>query len=132
MDGSLTRSGFSLAEVLVALGLFAVIALGIVAVVLSNLRLNRQGDKLTLATQMARTLLETTKSRTYANITVGTWDGTTPANPTTGFPPAPYPGSGDYRIQVVAADYSPATRSVQVDVSWGTQAKVRLYTLVHQ
>jgi Tfp pilus assembly protein PilV len=122
----------SLAEVLVALGLFAMIALGIVAVVLSNLRLNRQGDKMTLATQMARTLLETTKSRTYANITVGTYDGSTPANPTTGFPPPPYPGNAEFRMKVVAADYSPAARSVQVDVSWGTPASVRLYTLVHQ
>lgn len=112
------------------------IAMGIVMTVLSNMKLNRQGDDLSAATQLARAVLENTRSRTYANITVGTFDGTlsvpTPPNATTGFPPSPYPGTGKFKMRVVSTDFAPAARSVQVDVFWGARSNIRLFTLIHQ
>lgn len=139
MDGSIIRRGLTLAEVLVAIGLFAAVALALGSLVISGLKLNRQGGDMSLATEFGREFLETVKQRGYPMISNGTFDGRLPTPPppivATGFPPAPYPfpaSNPKYRLVVVGGDFSPGVKSVQVDVWYSPRSRVRLYTLVHQ
>lgn len=130
------KLGLTLAEVLLAFGLFTVVILGFSVVILSGMRLNLQGDKMSQGTQIARTVMENAKKKGYANIATGLYDGRlatpTPPDASTGFPPSPYPKQGDYQIVVQVIDYSPTVRSVKVDVYWSAASKVSLYSLVHQ
>lgn len=141
MDGPIARRGLTLAEILIAIGLFAAVTLALGSLVISGLKLNRQGGEMSLATEFGREFLETVKQRGYPMISNGTFDGrlATPTPPVvaTGFPPAPYPfpispSNSKYRLVVVAGDFSPGVKSVQVDVWYAARSKIRLYTLVHQ
>lgn len=142
MDGPIARPvgkrivGLTVAEVLLALGLFTIVVLGFSVVILSGMRLNLQGDKMSQGTQIARSVMENAKKKGYANIATGLFDGrlATPTAPdvATGFPPSPYPKQGDYQVVVQVSDISPSSRSVKVDVYWSAVSKVTLYSMVHQ
>lgn len=134
MDGALTRRGLSLAELILALGLFVTAALLVFSLLFSSLKMNRQGEQITEGTQLARQLLETVKQKGYSQIAVGTYDGRlgTPVDAATGFPPAPYPTRGRYQFQVQARQVTVGVVSVQVEVYWASGGPLRFYTLIHQ
>ncbi|MGE0490199.1 MAG: prepilin-type N-terminal cleavage/methylation domain-containing protein [Vulcanimicrobiota bacterium] len=138
MDGALNRRGFTLFEIMIAVGLLAVVVVVLVGVFLSGVKLARESTAVTAATELGRQFLETVEQGGYDQMAVGTFDGSVPNLPdaATGFPPAPYPGASQDReqfvLKVTCADHTTNTRSVEVEVSWRNDRRVRFKTLVHQ
>lgn len=132
------HSALTLAEVIVALGVIALVTLSLLAAFMGGYRVMQQSTQLTMATDTAREFLETTKSLGYDQTAVGTYDGRIPAAPdtSTGFPPAPYPvtqrDAADYTLLVTCTQHTPTTRLVTVRVFWGTDHKTEIATMLHR
>ncbi len=112
--------------------------LSVMMVFAQSMKLLRSSNQVTAATDIARELIENVRANGYALITPGTYDGRlavpTPPDPTTNFPPAPYPETfrnGERYLVVVEADPAglpPNTISVKVDVYWSDNGKATLQT----
>ncbi len=132
------RRGVTLLEIMLAVGIVAVAILALQAVFLNGLRQMAEAARITAATDVGRSFMESVKKAGYSTTAVGTFDGSVPDTPdaATGFPPPPYPkaplNGQEFYLVVSCADYAPGLRSVRVDVHWTKQRKIRLMTLVRQ
>jgi type II secretory pathway pseudopilin PulG len=116
-----TLRGFTLTEVLLALGLITVALLALVGVLALSLRSSTQNRQATQAAQLAQQLFE--EIRREGNCPSATVDYTgQPA--VDGFPPAPYPGvqveDTEYRLVVHGEPVGGRTGlyAVKVNVLW--------------
>lgn len=134
---SVHRTAYSLMEVILAIGLLGVALLSLVALFSSGMRLKTRLTQVTVATELARTTLERTKSLGYAALPANGsyFDGTffTPQT-ASGFPPSPYPAqiinSREYVVHVWVVEEVGRSRlkNVIVEVAWDSDAKVTLST----
>lgn len=123
---------------MVALALLGVVALGLLAAFTSGLKLMQQSTNLTMATDLAREMLEDIKADGFQKTALGDFDGRagTPIDSVTGFPTAPYPtgrrNNQEYSLRVTCSEVSPTTRLVVVRVLWGRTHHTSLSTMVHR
>ncbi|MCA9796857.1 MAG: prepilin-type N-terminal cleavage/methylation domain-containing protein [Candidatus Eremiobacteraeota bacterium] len=138
----MTRKGFSLVEILLALALVAVAILGIVGAFIAGVRMMGRSNELTQATEEGRQVLERIKLNVAAGgldyLPTGTYlfDGATPDPPQGAaplvFPPDPYPGDGRYVIRVSGRELTTDLREVSVEVRWGETGRTLLVTRMHR
>lgn len=132
----MNRRAFSLAELILALGLAALATLTLVAVLLGGLRLMGRSSDVNDATSVARELMENIRSGNYAHpLANETFDGRAndPANG--GFPPAPYPGRDlhqRYFCRVTTRLLDTRRCLVQVEVTGSSGGRVQLESIVLQ
>jgi type II secretory pathway pseudopilin PulG len=124
-------------EVMLAIGLLAVAILSLVALFSSGMRLKTRLSQVTVASELARTTLERTKSMGFSALPpVGSvFDGQIYTPQTAqGFPPSPYPSqiidSREYIVTVRVEEVvgRPRLRTVIVEVSWADRSQVTLST----
>lgn len=131
-------SAVSLAEVMLALSLLAIAALGLLATFFSGTRMMEQSKDVAMATDVGREFLENIKAQGYDKTAVGTFDGTNPDLPdtTTGFPPHPYPNTrrnGEvYTLTVECTQQAPTTRMLRVTIAWEGRHRTELATMLHR
>jgi hypothetical protein len=125
----------TIAEVVLAIGLTAGVLILTAVVMASGLRWLDQTRQTTVAQAAARDLLERVKEEGVSGLPAdATYDGRVPTARTGTFPPPPYPGfSSDqtYHLLVSLSTVKPGLRSIQVDVLWGHNHKVRFETFLH-
>lgn len=144
------RSGYSVLEALVAMGLLAVAALALLTVFIGGLKMMQRSNEMAAANDVARTVLEAIK-RDYALhsdllFPSGEYkfDGRLPdppldddlIDPPPPFPPQPYPSSKingiDYAVVVSGKPEAPRLSRVRVEVYWGNESQpIILETLIH-
>lgn len=100
--------GFSVVEILIAIGLFGLIAPSISLAVVSINRINDRASDLTLANSLAENKLETLRSQGYNSLTDGTvsFTGELPDTFTA-------PRSADYTVSSPTAGLKEITLSIQ-------------------
>ncbi len=139
------RTGFSLLEVTLALGILTVALLATLQVFLSGSQMVAQSTQVTTAGELARELLDRCAAIGYAlvppNSTVFDGTATTPTLPdANGFPPAPYPEAvvegTTYRFRVTTDNLAVlgATnepRAIFVEVFWGRNHQASFETYLH-
>jgi type II secretion system protein I len=106
-----SRNGFTLLEILVALGLFAIALASLPALLITTVQANARATRITEATDLAQDKLEAMRNTPYASLTSGT-DQVTLKGST-----KPY-----VRSWVVTAGPTGTTRNVVVKVAWTDQA----------
>ncbi len=85
------EAGLTLMEVVLCLGLFAIVIVALFTVISGGIGMQRKAEVIELASSVARQQIEALKAEP-AIIEEGTFDGRLPDPATsTGFPPAPYP-----------------------------------------
>ena len=125
--------GLSLIEVLVAMGLVASAVLALVSVYLGGIKLSRKSEKILLATETAKAMLEVVREKGFDAIPAETKIFRGQENdPRTeqGFPPDPYPAEGDFFITVETRERESNLRSVTVKVIYDGKSSVSLQTYV--
>lgn len=120
---------------MLALGLVPIFVLSLFFLFSRGLRLQKQADDLTRASETARLQLEAIRQFPYGRLpAAGVFDGRlgTPRNGD-GFPPAPYPSfDQDGRTYTVRVEVAPgAARGVRVDVFWSGNHSTMLETLLN-
>jgi type II secretory pathway pseudopilin PulG len=137
--GSEDDRAYSLMEVILGIGLMGVALLSLVALLSSGLRLKTRLTQVTVATELARTTLERTKSLGFAALPISGsfFDGSVYTPQTgSGFPPSPYPAqvidSRQYVVNVWVNEVVGRARlkNIIVQVSWAERSKVVLSTRV--
>jgi Tfp pilus assembly protein PilV len=127
---ALSSRGLSLLEVIIALGLIPVLVLSLFFLFSRSLRLQRQADDVTRASELARRELEALRVLDYARIPVPVQFSGQAAN-TDGFPPPPYPRTTlDGQVYEVRVDTAAENggKAVRVQVSWPGEHRVSLET----
>lgn len=119
------KRGFSLLEVIFAIALLAVLALGLLALFINGLKLSSQNRETTKCAKVAQQLLENLRDRSLEfPKTPQTFRASQSDPQVNGFPPAPYPklllGRQEYFVDV---QIEPVTGhlhlySVRVQVGW--------------
>ena len=131
------RYGLAIAEVLVAMGLLAIIALGVMAVFMGGLDLMARSEEVSTATEVGREFLERTRFAGHGALPVGSnsYDGFVPDSPTlSGFPGSPYPVAAvngrEYTLKVTSEPVVGTNELmlVRVEVHWDRAARVILET----
>lgn len=127
------RSGLTLAELVLALGLTVAVLISVAVVMSRGLSWLRQTRHRTVAQSAARDVLERVRLAGPAALPPdGVFDGKIPTPRVGSFPPDPYFSIVEserlYTIRVAVSTVRPGLRSVQVDVSWGGKATVSLET----
>ena len=127
------RRGFTLAEVLLALLLIVLSALSLIGVLTGGLRLMSRSEELTLATELARSVVERIKEMDPVEIPEqANFDGGPPTSG--GFPPEPYPlaerNGREYRVSVVTNPAGLHSVRVLVTISWNSGGRLSFETLV--
>jgi prepilin-type N-terminal cleavage/methylation domain-containing protein len=107
---ALSRNGFTLLEVLVALGLFAIAVGSLPALLITTVRANVHASRITEATDLAQDKLETIRNTPYAAVTSGT-DTLTVTGSTKVY----------VRSWVVTAGPTATTKKVAVTIGWTDQ-----------
>ncbi|MEW6282797.1 MAG: hypothetical protein AB1758_29570, partial [Candidatus Eremiobacterota bacterium] len=117
--------GMTLAEIMVAVAVTAFALLTMIGVFIGGLRLVRQSQSVTVATEGAREVLEAIKDQGYSALPTGdaVFDSRQGDAPVNGFPPAPYPDVAapdgrKYPTRVAVQDIQPGLKSVTVQVFW--------------
>lgn len=134
---SLNR-GLTIAELVVSVGLLAVVGLALLAAFTAGLKLMQQSTNLTMATDLGREMLENINAGGYAQTALGTFDGRLgqKPDPATGFPGTPYPqgvrDGRNYDLKVRCSQHSFTTRQVMVEIRWGRIHRTKLAVLVHK
>lgn len=133
----LVRRGFSLAEMVVALGLLAAASLVVIGVFTSGLSYMGQTEQHTVAHEISRELLERVRAGGgYTALPAGprVFDGREGQAPDGAFPPSPYPGvvleGQSYDMVVRVADHPTlvGVRAVRVEVYWGKTGRTVVET----
>ena len=122
-------------EIMIALGLMGLLALGLVVLAGAALKMNRVGQERVLATELGTELLERIRIEGYLSIPheSSSFDGRVPDPTDDGFPPAPYPTSSKapgQSLMVETEQVSPNLRRVKVTV-FGPDTVTRLESYVH-
>jgi Tfp pilus assembly protein PilV len=127
--------GFTLAEVLLAVCLFAVAVLALVGVFSMSLRLGAQNRDAVQAGQLAQRLFEEIRAGSRCPAAAVTFSGAAAVN---GFPPAPYPstvvGERRYDVEVTSTPVSGVGKlySVQTRIRWGGRHQAHFQTYFFQ
>lgn len=128
------RHGLTLAEVLFALAIIASVVLVVVGVFAGGIHLMNRSEKRTQASNLGGDLLEQIADEggfSHLPDVDRVFDGRVPDAPdTSGFPPSPYPASGDYTVVVTTRVLTGVTRAVLVEVHWDSGA-VKLEKVFH-
>ena len=129
------KRGFTLLEVILALGLVPILALSLFFLFSRSLRLRRQADDVTRGTEVARLEMEAIRRLQFNQIPAAiTCDGALATPPSGGFPPAPYPQllqDGQlYTLRVDTASEN-GCRAVRVQVSWPGAHSLFVETLIN-
>lgn len=119
---------------MLALGLVPIFVLSLFFLFSRGLRLQKQADDLTRASETARLQLEAIRQFPFGQLPIsGVFDGrlNTPRD-AQGFPPAPYPSfEQDGRAYTVRVEVAAgASRGVRVDVFWSGNHSTMLETLI--
>ncbi len=111
------RQGFTLVEVLVALGLFALAATGLVGLALALMEQNRVSKRLDTAAYLAHDRLEQIRNTPYAQIVPANFPFEDYGTVTAGTPPVVYP---EFQRWVTIQNDTPlpGMKRVVVTVSW--------------
>ncbi len=123
--------GVTLLEIILALAVLTVAALSLVLMFTRGMELLGSNKRVARATETGQGFLETVRARGPANITLGTYDGRIldSPDPTTGFPPPPYPETVDglaLKVEATDTGLPPGLVSVTVDVFFDGDRKVTL------
>ena len=133
------NAGFTLAEVLLSIGLLSVSLLAVIGLFTSAIRFQATSQERDLAMNISRRLLERIASE--PNIVPpapGTWIGgemafTPPALGSPAFPPAPYPYEEGYVLDVFLENSArPGMKLVRVVARWDNGRSVTLQTFIRQ
>ncbi|MCA9779427.1 MAG: prepilin-type N-terminal cleavage/methylation domain-containing protein [Candidatus Eremiobacteraeota bacterium] len=133
------RKAFTLAEVLLSIGLLSVALLAVIGLFTSAIRFQASSQERELGVNIARRLLERIASE--PNVVPpgpAVWTGGemafTPLDiGPPAFPPAPYPYEGGYALDVVLDNSTrPGMKLVQVVARWGNGRSVTLQTFIRQ
>lgn len=118
---------------MLALGLLALVVIGVMVVLIGGLSLLNQASDMAQARQLATQELERIRIGDLAYQPDGTYfDGRLNTAPVNGYPPPPYPlGLGKYHLAVGAQRVGPGLRSVQVTVFWGDNHRLQLETMMN-
>lgn len=127
--------GYSLLEIMLAISLIGLLALGLVVLAGAALRMNRAGHERIVATELGTELMERIRANGYLLIPddASLFDGRTPDSSKDGFPPAPYPRSDKapgHTLMVETEQLRPNLRRVKVTVFAPTSA-TRLESYFH-
>lgn len=141
------RRGYSLMELVLALGVVTVAVLALITVFISGLELSARSRDLATATELARAVMERTKlnlrTAGFAYVPAGsyTFDGRAPAPrvgaPPLDFPPDPYPGVPNlngqrYSVLVTGSEPNPGKlKEMRVEVLFGPSSRVVVETRFH-
>lgn len=132
-----TGRGFTVAEILIALGLVVTALLVLVGVFGGGLNLMANSQEHTVAVEQAKEFLESIEEGggfAMLPTTAKVFDGSVPDSPESGFPPAPYPVVAvDGRSYVLTVRVEPhptlaEVTAVEVEVRWGERGRTRLET----
>jgi prepilin-type N-terminal cleavage/methylation domain-containing protein len=104
-----SRAGFSLIEVLVAVGIFSVAILGLAVGAITITRANKTSQFHTVATNSAQDILEQLKARSFANVTACSADCDAP--------PPTFQGVTFTRTWTVNPS-TPTFKQINVTVAW--------------
>ncbi|MFN8613251.1 MAG: hypothetical protein U0931_37280 [Vulcanimicrobiota bacterium] len=120
-------------EIMLALGLLALVVIGVMVVLTGGLSMLNQSADIAQARQLAALELERIRIGDFAYNPDGSYfDGRINTPQRNGFPPAPYPmAEGKYQLAVAVQRVSPALRSIQVTVYWGRNHRLQLETMVN-
>lgn len=120
------KRGFSLLEVMLTVGLLALVVVGLLVVFEGGLKLLEQAEQTETASSIARQELEQIKLGATVD---GFFDGATPTPPINGFPPAPYPAvvrNRSYHLVVRATSTSSRLRRIDVEVHDGARTVITM------
>jgi prepilin-type N-terminal cleavage/methylation domain-containing protein len=106
---SSTRGGFTLVELLVALGIFAIALASLPALLMTSIKANALAARITAATNLAQDKLEVIRNTAYASVTSGS-DVVTQS------------GTSFSRNWTLTAGPTTTTKKVAVTVSWTDQS----------
>lgn len=124
--------GLSLLELIIAIGVLSFALLTMMGVYLSGIRLSTRGEQITVATEVARRLMERVDEAGYAYIPEAnvTYDGRLghPRDAATGFPPPPYPSEENYRLVVLTEKFDDHVKAVTTAVYYDDTSHVLLQT----
>lgn len=137
----MTRRGFNLIEVLLAVAIVAVALITLIGVLTYGMQMLSRSREVYVANEIGRQLMEKirleTRTTGFSALPGGAYvfDGRVPDPASGGFPPAPYPGQtwngGNYQLVVTGAQSDARLKSVTVDVYWGPTQKISLTSLYH-
>lgn len=133
MARSVTK-GYSLLEIILAVGLLSFAVLTMIGVYASGFKLLANGRDLTAATDVARAQLTALQEMRFSELPAGTYDGRAAGAVPTDFPPAPWPkmstNGREFAILVGVKARSADLKELTVRVYWGPSGAVTLQTLV--
>ena len=120
------KRAFSLLEVILTVGLFALVVVGLLVVFEGGLKLLEQAEQAETASSIARQELEQIKLGATVD---GVFDGSIPTPPVSGFPPAPYPAltrNRPYSLIVRSTSTSSRLRRIDVEVHDGPRTVITM------
>lgn len=123
------QRGLTLSEVILVIGLLAVVVVALMTLFSQGLKALSHAQESENANAVARQLLE----QVGPNSSDGTFDGNLPTPPVNGFPPAPYPAvdrDRHYVLVVRATALTTRLRQVRVEVQQGGRKIVELEKVV--
>lgn len=129
--GKGTRGGFSLLEILIVITLVTIALLAMIGVFIRGNQLSRNGEQLTLATDVGMVVLEQSKQIDFALVPDSATFSSTNGDPAVdGFPPLPYEPGASPAMTVTTSVLSPTMKSIVVEVDHGKGRAVTLETYV--
>ena len=136
MARPLKRRGYSLLEILFAVGLLSFALLTMIGVYASGFKLLANGRDLTAATDVARGALTALQEVRFSDLpdAATTYDGRAAGAAPQDFPPAPWPSTTvnhrKFALVVAVRPRTPTLKELTVSVYWGPSGRVTLQTLV--
>jgi type II secretory pathway pseudopilin PulG len=127
---SFAQRGVSLIEIMLALGLVATAVLAIISVYTMGLRQSVKAEKVLLATEMAREILESVRELSFDQIPDAdvVFDSRNNDPAVNDFPPAPYPSRDALQAEVLVDQVAPQLKSVCVKVYYDVGQSVSFQT----
>lgn len=125
------RRGLTLMEILIALGLVAFALLTMVGVCIRGTHLMTRGERITIATDVGREVLESLKQQGYAALPAADslFDGRVPdPADASGFPGPPYPSSRSCNLVIRTEKLDTELKSVTVTVYYDGTSHVEFQT----
>lgn len=129
--GSLARQAFSLLEILVVMTVIVIALLAMVGVFIRGNQLAKNGEQITLATEVGMIVLEQSKQVSFDLVPdAATFSSVTGDPAVAGFPPLPYEPNSAPAMTVTTSLISPTMKSIVVSVDHGRGHSITLETYV--
>lgn len=125
--------GFTVVEVVLSLGIVAILLLSVIALFTRGMVVLSHSKQVSAATDAAEECMETIKAGGPSLIAAGLYDGRAddPVDLGTGFPPSPYPRTTEgfpVVVQATTAGAPAGTMAILVEVYYESAQKVILQT----